>query len=157
MLPSVVQITTGQGLGSGVVYDDKGDIVTNAHVVGSAKTFQVSLATGGSPLTATLVASFPANDLAVIRLDSPPSGLKPADVRGLRARWRSARSCWRWAAPLGLSSSVTQGIVSATGRTVSEGTVRRRHRRHHPRHGADLGRDQPGQQRRRAGRPRQTR
>ena len=44
VLPSVVQITTGSGLGSGVILDDKGDIVTNAHVVGTATTFQVRLA-----------------------------------------------------------------------------------------------------------------
>ena len=54
-----MQITTASGLGSGVVYDDTGHIVTNAHVVGSATTFQVTLATGGSPLDAKLVASFP--------------------------------------------------------------------------------------------------
>ena len=47
VLPSVVQITTNSDLGSGVIYDKRGDIVTNAHVVGKATTFQVSLATGG--------------------------------------------------------------------------------------------------------------
>src|SRR5882757_6778152 len=78
VLPSVVQITTTSDLGSGVVYDDKGDIVTNAHVVGDAKSFQVSLATGGKTLDARLVSSYPAGDLAVIRLSSPPSDLKPA-------------------------------------------------------------------------------
>src|SRR5512140_407436 len=41
--PSVVEISTDQGLGSGVVYDNKGDIVTNAHVVGSATKFTVTL------------------------------------------------------------------------------------------------------------------
>ena len=40
--PSVVQIETKQGLGSGIVFDSKGDIVTNAHVVGTAKTFTVT-------------------------------------------------------------------------------------------------------------------
>jgi S1-C subfamily serine protease len=121
VLPTVVQITTGQGLGSGVVYDDKGDIVTNAHVVGSAKSFQVSLPTGGSPLTAKLVASFAANDLAVIRLDSPPSGLKPAKFAD-SSKVAVGQIVLAMGSPLGLSSSVTQGIVSATGRTVSEGT-----------------------------------
>ena len=48
MLPSVVQITTSDSTGSGVVYDDKGDIVTNAHVVGDAKTVEVQLATAAS-------------------------------------------------------------------------------------------------------------
>ncbi|MFI0721051.1 S1C family serine protease [Streptomyces sp. NPDC021224] len=119
VLPSVVQITTDQELGSGVVYDDKGDIVTNAHVIGNATTFQVSLATGGSPLAAKLVSSFPANDLAVIRLDSPPDGLKPARF-GDSSKVAVGQIVLAMGNPLGLSSSVTQGIVSATDRTVSE-------------------------------------
>ncbi|SEF60380.1 serine protease, S1-C subfamily, contains C-terminal PDZ domain [Actinacidiphila yanglinensis] len=119
VLPSVVQITTKQDLGSGVVYDSKGDIVTNAHVVGNATSFQVSLATGGSPLAARLVAAFPAGDLAVIRLDSVPKGLRPASLApaGTAAVGQIVLAMGN---PLGLSSSVTEGIVSATGRTVSE-------------------------------------
>ncbi|MFG1806510.1 S1C family serine protease [Streptomyces sp. NPDC049040] len=119
VLPSVVQITTRQDLGSGVVYDDKGDIVTNAHVVGNATSFQVSLATGGNPLGAKLISSFPASDLAVIRLTSPPKGLKPADF-GDSGKVAVGQIVLAMGNPLGLSSSVTQGIVSATGRTVSE-------------------------------------
>lgn len=119
VLPSVVQITTKQDLGSGVVYDSKGDIVTNAHVIGNATSFQVSLATGGSPLAARLVSSYPAGDLAVIRLSSVPKGLKPATFApgGTAAVGEIVLAMGN---PLGLSSSVTQGIVSATGRTVSE-------------------------------------
>jgi S1-C subfamily serine protease len=121
VLPSVVQITTGQVLGSGIVYDTQGNIVTNAHVVGNAKTFQVQLATGGKPLAAKLVFSFPANDLAVVRLSSPPGGLKPA-VFADSGQAAVGQIVLAMGNPLGLSSSVTQGIVSATGRTVSEGT-----------------------------------
>ena len=44
--PSVVQIETSEGLGSGIVFDTKGDIVTNDHVVGTAKTFTVTTSTG---------------------------------------------------------------------------------------------------------------
>lgn len=120
VLPSVVQITTGQDLGSGVIYDDKGDIVTNAHVVGDAKSFKVSLATGGGTMTAKLVSSFPANDLAVIRLTSPPDHLKPAKF-GDSGKVAVGQIVLAMGSPLGLSSSVTEGIVSATGRTVSEG------------------------------------
>jgi putative serine protease PepD len=119
VLPSVVQITTSQDLGSGVVYDTQGDIVTNAHVIGDAKSFQVQLATGGSPLAAGLVSSFPANDLAVIRLSNPPGGLKPAAF-GDSGKVAVGEIVLAMGNPLGLSSSVTQGIVSATGRTVSE-------------------------------------
>ncbi|MEV4443538.1 trypsin-like peptidase domain-containing protein [Streptomyces sp. NPDC049577] len=120
VLPSVVQITTGQGLGSGVVYDGKGDIVTNAHVVADARTFKVSLATGGATLGARLVASYPDQDLAVVRLDSVPKGLKPA-VFGDSPQVEVGQIVLAMGNPLGLSSSVTQGIVSAVGRTVSEG------------------------------------
>lgn len=119
VLPSVVQINTAEGLGSGIVYDDKGDIVTNAHVVGSAKTFTVTLANSSKALGATLVASYPESDLAVIKLDNPPGGLRPATF-GDSGKVELGQITLAMGSPLGLSSSVTQGIVSATGRTVSE-------------------------------------
>lgn len=74
VLPSVVQIETSSGLGSGVVYDAKGHIVTNAHVVGSDTTFKVTVATGEKVLKASLVASYPEQDLAVLKLDTPRTG-----------------------------------------------------------------------------------
>ncbi|MFJ7985468.1 S1C family serine protease [Streptomyces sp. NPDC096351] len=120
VLPSVVQIDASESLGSGVVYDDKGHIVTNAHVVGQEKTFRVSAATGGRPVTARLVSSYPEQDLAVIKLDSLPQGLKPARF-GDSSAVDMGQIVLAMGSPLGLSGSVTQGIVSATGRTVSEG------------------------------------
>ncbi|MFF1283620.1 S1C family serine protease [Streptomyces sp. NPDC058299] len=122
VLPSVVQIRASNDLGSGVVYDGDGHIVTNAHVVGSEKTFQVTTAHNQEPLTATLVYSYPEQDLAVIRLDRPPSGLRPA-VFGDSEKVQVGQIVLAMGSPLGLSSSVTQGIVSATGRTVSEGST----------------------------------
>ena len=119
VLPSVVQITTADGLGSGIVYDDKGDIVTNAHVVGSATTLTVTLANSTKALDATLVGSYPESDLAVVRLNSPPGGLKPA-VFADSAKVEVGQLTLAMGSPLGLASSVTQGIVSATGRTVTE-------------------------------------
>lgn len=120
VLPSVVQITTADGLGSGVVYDGSGHVVTNAHVVGDAERFQILLATGGEALTASLVAAYPEQDLAVVRLDDPPDGLRPADF-GDSAAVEVGQIVLAMGNPLGLSSSVTQGIVSAVGRSVSEG------------------------------------
>ncbi|MEU6672006.1 trypsin-like peptidase domain-containing protein [Streptomyces sp. NPDC046727] len=120
VLPSVVQIQASHDLGSGVVYDDKGHIVTNAHVVGSEKTFAVTTASNEEPLTASLVYSYPEQDLAVIRLDKVPAGLRPA-VFGDSEKVEVGQIVLAMGSPLGLSSSVTQGIVSATGRTVSEG------------------------------------
>src|SRR3954467_9609924 len=65
--PRVVQIETNKGLGSGIVYDRLGDVVTNAHVADSARRFRVTLANGDRH-GAVLVGSEPSNDLAVIRL-----------------------------------------------------------------------------------------
>ncbi|MFE2078098.1 S1C family serine protease [Streptomyces misionensis] len=119
-LPSVVQIEASRDLGSGIVYDDRGHIVTNAHVVGDEKSFRVTTAGSEEPLTATLVYSYPQQDLAVIKLDRVPEGLRPA-VFGDSEKVEVGQIVLAMGSPLGLSSSVTQGIVSATGRTVTEG------------------------------------
>ena len=120
VLPSVVQISTTQGLGSGVVFDASGDIVTNDHVVGSATHFQVRLPASPTPLSASLVGAYPPDDLAVIKLDQhPPTALAPAAF-GNSAALQIGDIVLALGSPLGLSGSVTNGIVSATGRTVTE-------------------------------------
>ncbi|MER5514702.1 trypsin-like peptidase domain-containing protein [Streptomyces sp. NPDC002763] len=119
VLPSVVQIQASSDLGSGVVYDGNGHIVTNAHVVQGEKKFKVTTANNEEPLTATLVYSYPEQDLAVIRLDKLPDGLKAATF-GDTEKVEVGQITLAMGSPLGLSSSVTEGIVSATGRTVSE-------------------------------------
>ncbi|MEU9886764.1 trypsin-like peptidase domain-containing protein [Sphaerisporangium sp. NPDC051011] len=118
VLPSIVQITTRGGLGSGVVYDTNGHIVTNAHVVGKSTDFEVTLATGGKPRKAKLVASYPLGDLAVIRV-TDRSGLAPATF-GDSNKLRVGQIVLAMGNPLGLSGSVTNGIISALGRTVTE-------------------------------------
>ncbi|TDC06051.1 PDZ domain-containing protein [Nonomuraea longispora] len=118
VLPSIVQITTKVGLGSGVVFDKAGHIVTNAHVVGQAQEMEVTLATGGPPRPAKLVESFPAGDLAVIKVDRP-DGLRPAKF-GDSSKLRVGQIVLAMGNPLGFSGSVTNGIVSALGRTVTE-------------------------------------
>ncbi|GGO11886.1 protease [Microbispora rosea subsp. aerata] len=117
VLPSIVQITTGQALGSGIVYDTAGHILTNAHVVGAATQFRVTLATGGKPRRARLVSSYPQGDLAVIKVDDP-TGLTPATF-GRSASLKVGQIVLAMGNPLGFSGSVTQGIVSALGRTVT--------------------------------------
>ncbi|HMH41699.1 MAG TPA: trypsin-like peptidase domain-containing protein [Gaiellaceae bacterium] len=114
--PSVVQIATGSGLGSGVVYDGHGNIVTNAHVVGNATKFSVTLPSGNHP--GTLVGSFPPDDLAVVHVEGvtpPPASF--ADSSKIEV----GDVALAIGNPLGLRSSVTEGIVSSLGRTVSEG------------------------------------
>jgi putative serine protease PepD len=114
--PSVVLIQTSQGLGSGVVFDANGDVVTNAHVVEGASSFQVTLA-DGKQYPARLVGSFAANDLAVLDIDA--GGLRPASLAD-SSRLQVGDVALAIGNPLGLQSSVTEGIVSALGRTVNE-------------------------------------
>jgi S1-C subfamily serine protease len=118
VLPSVVQIVTDHGLGSGVVYDSAGDIVTNNHVVAGATTFQVTLASHPTAVTGRLVGTYPAGDLAIVRISGQP-GLRPATF-GDSSRTQIGQIVLAMGNPLGLSSSVTNGIVSAVGRTLTE-------------------------------------
>jgi len=117
-LPSVFEIRTPSGLGSGVVFDDQGDVVTNAHVVADATSFQVVLAGNNQQLPARLVGTYPPDDLAVIKLTGGRN-LHPARF-GDSATVAVGDIVLAMGSPLGLSSSVTNGIVSAVGRTVSE-------------------------------------
>jgi putative serine protease PepD len=119
VLPSVVQITTDRALGSGIVFDTRGNIVTNAHVVGHATRFQVVLAENPQAIPATLVGTYPPDDLAVIKLDQPPPSLHPAHF-GDSASLQVGDIVLAMGNPLGLTGSVTNGIISATGRTVTE-------------------------------------
>src|SRR3954466_10618854 len=116
--PSVVQIETPEGLGSGIIFDTKGNIVTNYHVVGTAKTFTVTTYAPTKRLTGKLVGSFPADDLAVIKVDS--KALRPARFAD-SSKLRVGEIAMAVGNPLGLSSSVTEGIVSALGRQEPEG------------------------------------
>jgi S1-C subfamily serine protease len=116
--PSIVQIEAGSGLGSGVVYDNKGHIVTNAHVVAGARAFTVTLRSG-ERRAATLVGAFPTDDLAVIRTRG--AGLRPAAFAS-SSKVEVGDIVLAIGNPLGLRSSVTDGIVSSLGRTVSAGS-----------------------------------
>jgi S1-C subfamily serine protease len=118
VLPSVVLIRTPDGLGSGVVLDRSGNIVTNAHVAGNATTFSVQVAGDTTPRPAKLVGTYPPDDLAVIRVGDP-SGLQPAKF-GDSSQARSGDVVLAIGNPLGLSGSVTEGIISATDRAVTE-------------------------------------
>ena len=114
--PSVVQIQTSAGLGSGIVYDTSGDIVTNAHVVGSYTSFTVTLTTGKS-YPGTLVGLYLPDDIAVIHVSA--TGLAPATF-GDSSALAVGDFVLAIGNPLGLGTSVTEGIVSALNRQVSE-------------------------------------
>ncbi|MBV8081160.1 MAG: trypsin-like peptidase domain-containing protein [Actinobacteria bacterium] len=115
--PSVVQIQTPAGLGSGIVFDAKGDIVTNDHVVTGYTTFSVTTSTGRK-LSAKLVGEFPQDDLAVINVSG--ENLEPATFAD-SSKLKVGDIAMAIGNPLGLASSVTEGIVSALDRTESEG------------------------------------
>lgn len=114
--PSVVQIQNPQGLGSGIVFDSRGDIVTNNHVVAGGGPYQVTA--GTHTYTAQLVGSFPPDDLAVVRVSG--ASLRPA-VFANSHTLQIGDIAIAIGNPLGLRSSVTNGIVSAFRSGVSEG------------------------------------
>ena len=119
--PGVVSIDVvgqeGQGSGSGVVWDTEGHVVTNAHVVGSADQVQVVLS-DGRRYPASVVGQDPSSDLAVLALENAPAGLEPVRVGddGVLAVGDPVMAIGN---PLGLSGTVTTGIVSALDRPVT--------------------------------------
>ena len=122
--PSVVSIdvTTqqGSGAGSGVILDDSGHVLTNNHVVGDATgtgAINVTLADGRT-YGATIVGTDPSTDLAVIKLTSAPSDLTPISL-GDSSVLKVGDPVMAVGNPLGLSGTVTTGIVSALNRPVS--------------------------------------
>ena len=126
--PSVVEITStangrfgqSEGSGSGVIIDPKGLILTNYHVVSGADTIEVTLA-DGSTLPATTVGNDPANDLAVIRITPPDSGLTAAPL-GDSDKVKVGDAAFAIGNPFGLEATFTEGVISAVGRTYSPGT-----------------------------------
>src|SRR6266496_3615230 len=114
--PAVVQIEDQQGLGSGIVLDAAGDIVTNNHVVSGATSFTVTTS-NGKRYPATRVGSFPPDDLAVIKISG--AHLKPATFAD-SSTLQVGDLAIAIGNPLGLRSSVTEGIVSAFRSAVPE-------------------------------------
>jgi putative serine protease PepD len=114
--PSVVQIEDQTGLGSGIVFDSHGDIVTNNHVVSGATSLTVTTSTG-KRYPAKLVGTFPPDDLAVIRVSG--AGLKPATFAD-SSTLQVGDLAIAIGNPLGLQSSVTNGIVSAFRQAMQE-------------------------------------
>jgi S1-C subfamily serine protease len=116
--PSVVQIQGPDGLGSGVVFDTNGDIVTNNHVVGGSDKGPFTVTAGAHSYGAKLVGRFAPDDLAVVRVSG--AQLSPAAF-GDSSKLEVGAVAIAIGNPLGLRSSVTDGIVSAFRQGVSEG------------------------------------
>ncbi len=121
--PSVVQINVitrdGKGgLGSGTIIDSRGYIVTNDHVVTGAKSLQVVLF-DGMKLPAQLTGLNPLDDLAVVKI-TPPQHMAVARM-GDSSKLRVGQTVLAIGSPLGITQTVTGGIVSALGRNVPTG------------------------------------
>ena len=122
LLPTVVQIRSTSGLGSGVIYDPDGLILTAAHVVGNDQQVNIRLA-DGDQLTGDVVGIDPNSDIAVISVDR--TGL-PAAPLALDTQLEVGQTAVALGSPYGLEQTVTAGVVSATDRAVlgADGRVR---------------------------------
>ncbi len=121
--PSVVQVNVtmaqGAAIGSGVIIDPRGYLVTNNHVINGALSIQVVLS-NGTKESAQIVGTDAAYDLAVLKIAVPPGGLSVATL-GDSTQLKVGQEVLVIGNPLGDTQTVTNGIVSALKRTVSEG------------------------------------
>ena len=124
--PSVVSISgtsrTSGGSGSGIILDKEGNILTNNHVVSGFTDLDVTLGDGTSA-AATIVGTDPGSDLAVINVDLPADKLQPAKL-GDSDKVRTGEGVIAVGNPFGIEGSLTQGVISGLGRTLSGGTGR---------------------------------
>jgi S1-C subfamily serine protease len=110
---SVVQLDTDEGLGSGFVYDPSGLILTNAHVVGTARQLEVHF-DDGRTVDGTVLGSDPEADVAVVKIDEPDLSV----ARLSSDRVVPGQMAIAIGSPFGLDQSVTAGIISAVDRPV---------------------------------------
>ena len=103
------------GLGSGVVIDDSGDILTSLHVVTQANDIQLTFA-DGTQSSAQVIVEQPENDIAVLRPSSPPAVLVPATLGNPNAM-RVGDEAFAVGNPFGLYSSMSAGVISGFNRS----------------------------------------
>jgi S1-C subfamily serine protease len=103
------------GVGSGVVIDDRGDILTSLHVVVDADEIQLTFA-DGTKSSAEVTAKQPENDIAVLRANEPPAQLVPATLGNPNAM-RVGDEAFVVGNPLGLYSSMSAGVISGFDRS----------------------------------------
>src|SRR5712692_7891535 len=121
--PAVVEVDVtaqnGSGIGSGVIIDQRGYIVTNNHVVSGATNIVVALS-NGTRIPAQLVGTDATDDLAVIKITPPTTGLTVITL-GDSSKLQVGEDVLAIGNPLGIGQTVTNGIISALGHNVSEG------------------------------------
>jgi 2-alkenal reductase len=105
-----------QSAGSGFVWDARGHVVTNNHVVENARRLVVQLDVG-QPIEATLVGRAPEYDLAVVRLTRVPRDIKPIPL-GTSRDLKIGQTVFAIGNPFGLSRTLTRGLVSALDREL---------------------------------------
>jgi S1-C subfamily serine protease len=115
--PSIVLVKTDQALGSGVVLTRDGYVVTNNHVVQGAHRVSVTFSDGKS-IKATVSGKDPLDDLAILKVKE--TGL-PAATLADSSQIQLGETVLAIGNPLGITSTVTEGIISAKSRTVNEG------------------------------------
>jgi S1-C subfamily serine protease len=106
-----------QGTGSGFVWDDRGYIVTNFHVIREASRAFVFLEGVSAPYEARFVGGDPDNDIAVLKIDPPSSGL-PAILLGESKDLQVGQKVFAIGNPFGLDHTLTTGIISGLGREI---------------------------------------
>jgi 2-alkenal reductase len=111
-----------QGAGSGFVWDERGHIVTNHHVVAGAEKVQVQLDPGRT-FDAKVIGVAPDYDLAVVKLDAPVPGLKPIAV-GTSKELRIGQTVYAIGNPFGLTRTLTRGVLSALDRQLPTSDIR---------------------------------
>ena len=121
ILPSVVQIQTGGGVGSGVIYDSSGLILTAAHVVEGADTVTVRLA-DGEQVEGTVVGGTTGADVAVVQVDRADL---PAAELALDDQPQVGQMAIAVGSPWGLQGTVTSGIISAVDQAIPQGNSAR--------------------------------
>lgn len=113
-----IQVTsdTGGALGSGFVYDGDGHIITNYHVIEGAKTVEVDFMSGFKTY-GTVIGSDTDSDLAIVKVDAPAEELHPLPL-GDSSTLKVGQTVIAIGNPFGLNGTMTEGIVSALGRTL---------------------------------------
>ncbi len=111
-----------EGTGSGFVWDESGDIVTNFHVIRDAESAQVTMA-DHSTYRARLVGAYPDRDIAVLRIDAPSSKLVPIPV-GTSQDLKVGQKVFAIGNPFGLDQTLTTGVISALNREIESVTHR---------------------------------
>jgi putative serine protease PepD len=108
---------TTEAEGTGFVYDSKGDIVTAAHVVDGARSVKVRFK-DGKTVSASVVGADNSTDTAVIKVNVPSDELHPLTI-GSSASVQPGDEVVAIGSPFGLTETMTAGIVSAIGRTIT--------------------------------------